>query len=265
MQRVLMIDDDKQVSAVLAMALETLGHEVVMLNDSEGAEALCAKVKPDLILLDMMMPGRSGIDLVVPLSKICPDSVICIMTGLVDNDLLARSLSAGAWNILYKPYSLAELSDLVNLSELLTQAVRQEQNETQTQDSELKLHWPGDQRFSAEDLSKLVHFAHSAGAGPDIAGRRLPVVAAELLANAQVHGVHCLPDQKYSLTCVKDNSSLTLDIRDSGASFNWNRAVSDSNSRVAGGSAPGLQLVRTLADKLSFSEQDKTVHAVFNI
>ncbi|MBU0692538.1 response regulator [bacterium] len=263
MPRVLMIDDDQQVSAVLAMALEALGHDVTISNVTEKAEELCKEVKPDLILLDMMMPGRSGIELLKPLTQISPDAVICMMTGLVDDKLLAKSLEAGAWNILYKPYSLAELSELVKLSELLSHAIRNEKNGDEMTESPLELSWTGDQQFTADDIAKLVSFAAAAGANSDLANRRLPVVAAELLINAQTHGIARQADQRYGLICSKNDASLALDVSDSGKPFNWQIAARDFRFSAAGGSAPGLQLVRALADSLSFSEKNKTVHAVF--
>lgn len=265
MQRVLMIDDDQQVSAVLGMALEALGHKVTISNDTENAEEICQEVKPDLILLDMMMPGRSGIELLKPLTQISPDSVICMMTGLVDDDLLQKSLSAGAWNVLYKPYSLNELSELLKLSELLSQAIRNEHPDAERAPTELKLTWTGDQSFTADDIAKLVNFASASGADSDLANRRLPVVAAELLLNAQSHGVHQQSDQQYALLCSIRDDAMALDVSDTGKPFNWQSAIGDTMSSSAGGGAPGLQLVRALADSVSFSEKHKTVHAVFNL
>jgi CheY-like chemotaxis protein/anti-sigma regulatory factor (Ser/Thr protein kinase) len=265
MQRVLMIDDDQQVSAVLAMALEALGHEVTISNTTENTEELCVKHQPDLILLDMMMPGRSGIELLEPVRRLCPESFICMMTGLVDGDLMNKSLDAGAWNILYKPYSLADLIELLELSALLSHAARMEQARMAESDSnhELSMSWNGNQKFDAKDIASIVQFAIRSGANADLANRRVPVVAAELLSNAMLHGVTSQPDQSYGINCATSNGTLLMDVHDSGGSFNWNRAIAEINSKVSNGSVPGLQLVRSLTDSLSFSEPEKTVRATF--
>jgi DNA-binding response OmpR family regulator len=265
MQRVLMIDDDQQVSAVLAMALEALGHEVIISNTTEKTEELCSEHKPDLILLDMMMPGRSGIELLGPIRRICPDSFICMMTGLVDGDLMNKSLDAGAWNILYKPYSLADLIELLELSALLSHAARTEHALTAESEAahEISMSWSGDQSFDTNDIARIVRFAIRSGADVDLANRRIPVVAAELLNNARIHGVASKPDQSYGILCSKNNGALLLDVFDSGGSIDWNRVISNINSRLSNGSVPGLQLVRSLADRLTYSEPEKTVQATF--
>ena len=265
MHRVLMIDDDQQVSAVLAMAIEALGYQVTMSNETENAEQICAEAKPDLILLDMMMPGRSGIELLKPLKEICPDSVICMMTGLVDDNLLSKSLHAGAWNILYKPYTIAELNELLQLSELLSNAVRQEKESERTSETLLSLTWPGDKTFDEKDIAAIVRCAANAGAKHDLANRRIPVVASELLANARVHGAAQRSEHTYGLSCSADPKAILLKVNDSGDAFNWNSAVNDFGSTNAGGSALGLQLVRALSDSLSYDESNKTVQALFNL
>jgi CheY-like chemotaxis protein len=264
MQRVLMIDDDQQVSAVLAMALEALGHEVIISNSTENTEDLCAEAKPDLILLDMMMPGRTGIELLEPIRRLCPDSFICMMTGLVDGDLLKKSLDAGAWNILYKPYSLADLIELLELSALLSHAARMEQAQAESDTvHEVAISWHGDQKFNAIDIARIVQFAIRSGADADLANRRVPIVVAELLSNAMVHGVASQADQSYGINCSKRGASLLLDVHDSGRAFDWNRTMAGINSRVSNGGVPGLQLARSLADSLTCSESEKTIRAAF--
>ena len=265
MQRVLMIDDDQQVSAVLAMALEALGNQVIISNNTEQAEELCAETKPDLILLDMMMPGRSGIELIEPIRRLCPDSFICMMTGLVDADLMKKTLSAGAWNILYKPYSLADLSELLDLSALLSHAVRMERAQSESESAvDVSLSWPGDRKFDAKDIARVAQFAAASGANADLANRRVPIVAAELLNNARIHGAALQAGLTYGIRCSLSDASLLMDVYDSGPVFDWNRSFAD-HSTAAYGSVPGLQLVRSLADSVTFSESDKTVRAAFAV
>jgi CheY-like chemotaxis protein/anti-sigma regulatory factor (Ser/Thr protein kinase) len=267
MQRVLMIDDDQQVSAVLAMALEALGHEVIISNTTENTEELCLENKPDLILLDMMMPGRSGIELLEPIRRLCPDSFICMMTGLVDGDLMNKSLDEGAWNILYKPYSLADLIEMLETSALLSHASRMEHALIAESDDahEVSMSWNGDQKFDSKDIASIVKFAIASGADGDLANRRIPVVTAELLNNAKLHGIASKPDQSYGIRCSKNDDSLLLEVHDSGRAFDWNRAFTDINSKLSNGSVPGLQLARSLSDRLEFSESEKTVRATFKL
>jgi anti-sigma regulatory factor (Ser/Thr protein kinase) len=178
-----------------------------------------------------------------------------------------KSLDAGAWNILYKPYSLTDLIELLELSAMLSHAARIEQAQSAESDAglEISMSWNGGQNFSAQDIATIAQSAVRLGANADLANRRVPVVAAELLNNARIHGVASRPDQSYGIRCSRNDGSLLLDVHDSGDSFDWNRTIADINTKLSNGSVPGLQLVRSLADSLEFSEPEKTVRAAFTL
>jgi DNA-binding response OmpR family regulator len=259
MQQILMIDDDAQVASVLAMALETLGHEVVVSSETEQTEKLLTETKPTFVLLDMMMPGRTGIELLKPVRELRPDAVVCMMTGLVDPLLVRTALQAGAWNILYKPYRLTDLQELLATTELFSSALELEKAMlSELQDSEVKLTYTGDESPTAEDLARLVCFADTRQVEADVAHRRLPIVAGELLQNAKLHGTAGDAAKAYSATLKHNGTALVFSVTDNGAPFNWYKAMAHGSPTIGGG-APGLQLVKHLARQAALSEDGKTV------
>lgn len=67
--RVLIVDDDPDILVYLSMLLEDHGYVVESVADSATAYAAMDRFRPDLVLVDVLMPGRSGLDLVVSLRR----------------------------------------------------------------------------------------------------------------------------------------------------------------------------------------------------
>jgi CheY-like chemotaxis protein len=111
-QRVLVVDDDPTVRRVCRTLLEFLGHTVV--EAINGAEALKAmpRVEPDVVLLDMMMPEKDGIETLREIREFDPITPIIAMSGgnRVDAALCLRFASSlGAPLVLLKPFTADEL------------------------------------------------------------------------------------------------------------------------------------------------------------
>jgi anti-sigma regulatory factor (Ser/Thr protein kinase) len=189
-----------------------------------------------------------------------------MMTGLVDENLMKKALKTGAWNILFKPYNLTELKELLELAALLSQAIRLEQDPADDRPrSEYNLELSGADPFTPRDIERLVRTAHDCGASDDIARRRLPAAAAELLENARVHGADSLAERAYGAELNLNNDILSLVVYDDGKGFDWKRITANRGLCITGGGTPGLHLVQTLADRLSFTDQGRKAIAEFRI
>ena len=110
--RVLIVDDEPHNRQVLEIMLATGGYLLQMAASGEEALAIVAQQPPDLILLDVMMPGMDGYEVT---SKIKGDPAtrnipVIIITALDDQDARMRGLNAGAEDFLSKPVDRAELS-----------------------------------------------------------------------------------------------------------------------------------------------------------
>lgn len=260
---VLIIDDDPDISSVLASALEAVGCSVSVESRSEKAEEACQAANPDMILVDMMMPGRMGIDLIEPLHEIAPGAIICITTGMGDPALLQRSLKTGAWNVLCKPYSLTELTELIDLALRLSQSLREEAG-AGVVESQISQEFTGDHRPTPADLARLIAVASGAGIDSDIAYRRLPLLASELLDNAFEHGVHQDANGKYGTKLLIDDNDVELTVWDSGNSFDGRTVMRQQAFAVPKGKLSGLQLASALADEVRFAKNPNSVTLVWH-
>jgi CheY-like chemotaxis protein len=120
---VLVCDDAPIVRILVRAALDREKYTVIVARDGHEALALAASEQPDLILLDVVMPGRSGHDVLEALRRDPATTVtpIVILTGWAQASDGPEMLLAGADGYLTKPFSPHELASLVE--ELLSDPV----------------------------------------------------------------------------------------------------------------------------------------------
>lgn len=115
MARILVAEDDDNVRAFVVRALEMSGHKVSFAED--GGLALEAVAEHDgafdLLLSDIKMPVMDGIGLALSVSSAYPDMTIVLMTGFADQRERAHGLDALVYDVLSKPFSLAQLTEKV--------------------------------------------------------------------------------------------------------------------------------------------------------
>ncbi|WP_207060612.1 phosphate regulon transcriptional regulator PhoB [Motiliproteus sp. SC1-56] len=110
-KRVLIVDDEKPIREMLSLALEMAGYECLEADNAQAALAAVVDAQPDLILLDWMMPGTSGIELARRLKRDdqTADIPIIMLTAKGDEDNKVQGLEAGADDYITKPFSPREL------------------------------------------------------------------------------------------------------------------------------------------------------------
>ena len=108
--RVLVVEDDRALGAFLRQGLELEGHQVDWVEDGEAALAYVANSSPELMVLDLSLPRRDGMEVLEELRARQHDSSVLVLTGR--NDLQARvhCLDLGADDCLLKPFSYFELT-----------------------------------------------------------------------------------------------------------------------------------------------------------
>lgn len=118
MSRILVVEDDKQYNNLLTYFLQAEGYEVTSaLNGREGLEFF-ERDRPDIVLTDIRMPKKDGLDLLLKFrshAKCSPKGII-LMSGFgnTHNDTYVESLKAlGATEFLQKPFELADLKNLI--------------------------------------------------------------------------------------------------------------------------------------------------------
>jgi len=118
MAKILVAEDEKQIADMIAFKLTNSGHQVIRAQDGEQAMKLARSDSPDLIMLDAMMPGLGGFEV---LRRLKADAtlrsvpVIMVTAKGHERDVLS-GLRGGAVDYVVKPFSLKELAARVELA-----------------------------------------------------------------------------------------------------------------------------------------------------
>jgi DNA-binding response OmpR family regulator len=108
--RVLVIEDDRKVASFIQTGLEQEGHAVDVLNDGGGAAEQARAIDYDAVVLDLMLPGRSGFQVLREIRTKKPALAVLILTAKDSLEDRVAGLDAGADDYMVKPFALAELS-----------------------------------------------------------------------------------------------------------------------------------------------------------
>ena len=108
-QSILVIDDEPAIRDMLQIALDAAGFKVVLAEDVKQAYPIIIDTPPDLILLDWMMPGTSGIELLRRLRRDEINVPVIMLTAKVEEASKIAGLDSGADDYIAKPFSPREL------------------------------------------------------------------------------------------------------------------------------------------------------------
>ena len=108
--RVLLIEDEAGIADFVVRGLRGEGFEVDAAGDGRAGAEMALTGDHDLVVLDMMLPLRSGEDVLEELRREKPDLPVVILTARGEVDDRVRGLDAGAVDYLVKPFALSELS-----------------------------------------------------------------------------------------------------------------------------------------------------------
>ena len=109
-RRILIVEDDPRVREVLHQALAGAGYEVVATRDGEEALAVHAAAPADLIITDLLMPRKDGVETIRGLRSKHPDARVIAVTGARGRfNRLTAARHLGAHHTLVKPFGLADL------------------------------------------------------------------------------------------------------------------------------------------------------------
>lgn len=109
--KVLLVDDELSIREMLRLALETSGFECLEAGDIHEAQLLITDRRPDMILLDWMLPGGSGIELLRRLKQVesTRDIPVVMLTAKTHEDNVIQGLEVGADDYIAKPFAPKEL------------------------------------------------------------------------------------------------------------------------------------------------------------
>ena len=115
MSRVLIADDEPNIVISLEFLMKQEGHEVAIAVDGEDALDLLAAFQPDLVLLDVMMPKRSGFEVLqrIRTDSALPNPVVVMLTARGREAEEEKGKALGADRYITKPFATQELIEVV--------------------------------------------------------------------------------------------------------------------------------------------------------
>jgi two-component system chemotaxis response regulator CheY len=107
--KVLIVDDNDGTRSMIKVILRQTGHTVVgEAADGEAGLKAFSELRPDVVLLDVIMPGRSGLEVLADIRKLDPAAKVVMVTAVDQDSVNSDLLSLGATAIIYKPFSYGD-------------------------------------------------------------------------------------------------------------------------------------------------------------
>lgn len=117
MARILVIDDDRMVRETLTTILAAAGHQVAVANEGQKGLKLFAEFQPHLVITDILMPEKEGVETIQDLRRLAPDLPIIAISGggrIGNSSFLRVAQRFGANRTFAKPFEPGEIVSAVN-------------------------------------------------------------------------------------------------------------------------------------------------------
>ena len=112
-ENIFVIDDDKSIRWILDKALKKAGFDVTCFENADSVLTSIQEREPSVIISDVRMPGKSGIEMLENVKREYPKIPIIIMTAFSDLDTTVNSLQKGAYDYITKPFDIVETISLI--------------------------------------------------------------------------------------------------------------------------------------------------------
>ncbi len=114
--RILVIDDNRALIDILAVCLGEEGHTVLIALTSDEGLKLVTLFQPDLVLLDIVLPGMNGIEVLKRIRSINPSTRVVMLTGNINPSVARTALELGALAYIDKPFDLPYLKRVIAMA-----------------------------------------------------------------------------------------------------------------------------------------------------
>ena len=112
--KVLIVEDNALTRLTIKALLEKMGHEVAgEVEDGDKAVKVFTELHPDVVLLDIILPGKSGLEILSDIRKINHGVKIVIITAVAQRGMNKKLSDKGADAIIYKPFSYEEFKKTI--------------------------------------------------------------------------------------------------------------------------------------------------------
>ncbi|HUT33340.1 MAG TPA: sigma-54 dependent transcriptional regulator [Planctomycetota bacterium] len=179
-REVLVVDDEPAIRTMMTGYLEAEGYRARVAADGAEAIRLVGEQLPDLVILDLRMPGMNGLDVLARIKEIDRRIAVVLMSGYATVETAVRAMKLGAETVLAKPVGLAELGRALDDALAQRQDLAGEQEGAKATGSLRDLMGPSDaiarvcelvEQVAATDLTVILH--GETGAGKSLVARAI--------------------------------------------------------------------------------------------
>jgi FixJ family two-component response regulator len=168
---IFVVDDDPAVRDTLSLVLSAGGYEVICFADGAALLAVARNRTPSCILLDVHIPGKSGLDILRELHGEDYPAPIFMISGQGDIAMAVSAIKNGALDFIEKPFRGTEI--VARLDEAIGAYARRQQAQSSLSSSIAALHFPGREPLTRREREVLEQF--TSGASNKEAGRTLGI------------------------------------------------------------------------------------------
>jgi two-component system sensor histidine kinase/response regulator len=202
---ILVVDDELGIRQGVQRALRSQGHSVDAAEDLTSGLNLLRQAHYDLVLLDVMMPGGSGIDLIEPAHEQDPETVCIIITGYATVELAVSAVKRGAYDFVSKPFTVEQLLVAVNQG-LERRALTLEARRLATIEARAEQLTRDKEELERLDKAKsqlMLQVAHEL---------RAPTAAVQSYVNLMLEGYVGESEMRPTLSRIQERLQQTLDL-----------------------------------------------------
>lgn len=265
-RRILLVDDDRGLRHVLSTLLTEAGHVVDSAGDGPEAVARLDKGAIDIVLLDLGLPGMSGLEVLAHARALRNPPLAIVMTADDTSETLLEAVRRQAYRYLRKPFAPNEVVEIIAGAMATAPAAALSIEVVSARPEWLEVIAP----CSLEMADRLQSFVmHLEADLPEPVRESVAQAFRELLTNAIEWGGKLDPTKKVRISCVRARRMLLYRIADPGKGFDIDRLQHAAISNPAGdplrhfaereeqGLRPGgfgLAMTRSLVDELIYNE-----------
>ena len=264
--RILVIDDEEEICQLLQVALEMAGYQIRYSTSAIEALELAREESFDIAITDMVMPKMDGFIVLEELQETNPEIFVIIITGLHSGDLFQKALDAGAFGVLSKPFTLADITELIDLGNSIRRSAPSLQTLSpylhQTTEFRVPTALASALAIPAymRDLARALDFPRI------VSDRNIPLTVHELIRNSITHGNQNRENTSVTVRASVSLQALTIEIEDEGDGFNPKRIGEMQPEHFSkDGSGKGLFLVRRFSDDVRYEKGGRLVRVTFQV
>lgn len=114
MHKILIVDDEKSVRYSFRKLLDTDNYDLYEADNHHSALKVFSDIKPDLVIADIEMPGKSGLDLLHDIKALSPTTPVIIITAFGSGERVIKAMKYGAFDYFEKPFEIPKLKRLID-------------------------------------------------------------------------------------------------------------------------------------------------------